>query len=235
MRTAILFMVLWSGLAFGQSVKDEKVKVFSFTPLGWKTDKVNGLAFGLGHFSFTEPVKKPEKIRVTNGLNLEVNPFGALLLMFQNPFDEPDKIIAMQVNGLHISTSGFDGRVQMNGLSVSLYSMGAETNGVSITGTFNCMAKLNGFHIAGMVNSSNGSTGFLIAPFNYAESFNGLEIGVVNQSLTFKGAAIGIVNIADMSMTGIQIGLINISGKNKGLQIGLWNKNAKRSLPIINW
>ncbi|WP_294824770.1 hypothetical protein [uncultured Flavobacterium sp.] len=235
MKAIICSLLFYCGMAFGQD-EPSKAKIFTFTPFAWKTGKVNGVAFGLGHFNWLRPMVRPGKTKEINGLNLEVNPFAPLmLLMFESPFDKPDENVAVRVNGLHLSTIGFDGRVKMNGLAVSLYSKGAGTNGLSVTGTYNCTAKLNGLHIAGITNFSDSSNGVLIAPFNYAEKFNGFEIGVVNQSFSFKGASIGFVNIADVSMTGIQIGLINISGKNKGLQLGLWNKNAKRSLPLINW
>jgi hypothetical protein len=236
MKKIFIFLILIVSVSmFSQSTDAKKTRVFSFSPIRWDIEEVNGMAFGLGHYKFVKPADPDKAIKI-NGFNLELNPFSpVILLLYQSPFNEAEEFVNIQMNGLHLSTGGFNGRVTLNGVGISLYHMGNKSNGLTLNGSYNVTKELNGLHIAGLSNYSDVSKGVLISPFNYAESFHGVGIGVVNQSTHFKGAAIGMINIADESMTGIQIGLINISGKNKGLQVGLWNMNAKRSLPIINW
>ena len=60
--------------------------------------------------------------------------------------------------------------------------------------------------------------------FNYAESFDGLQIGFVNNAGTFDGVQIGILNMVDQGH-GLQIGLVNI----------IKSKDKFRFIPIVNW
>jgi hypothetical protein len=34
---------------------------------------------------------------------------------------------------------------------------------------------------------------------------------------------------------GMQLGILNLAEELRGFQIGLWNRNARRALPFINW
>lgn len=55
---------------------------------------------------------------------------------------------------------------------------------------------------------------------NFYEQVNGISIGLLNQAAMTRG---------------MQIGLVNNSLALRGFQFGIWNKNEKRSLPILNW
>lgn len=189
-------------------------QVFSLTPISKKVDKVNGMAFGLGHLYYRE------KKATINGLNLEVNPALPLVLLFLDPDKSQNDTVTLRHNGLHISVGGFSGGVAHNGLGVSVYNITYSCNGVVITGLYNVSKSLNGLHIAGLTNSTDKAAGLLISTINSADLCKGVQIGGYNKSL---------------DMAGVQIGLYNHAKKIKGLQIGLWNTNGKRSLPFINW
>ncbi len=64
---------------------------------------------------------------------------------------------------------------------------------------------------------------------------NGFSTGLVNSHKTIHGLTLGILRNAGKKCRGVQIGLVNECHNLKGLQIGLWNKNSKRSTPLINW
>lgn len=94
-----------------------------------------------------------------------------------------------------------------NGLLISSFgTFTDQVNGISFSLWMSMGKKINGL-----------SFNLL---WNLYEQINGISIGLVNHAVVTKGMQIGIVNIA----------------KNlKGFQIGLWNKNEKRSLPLLNW
>jgi hypothetical protein len=67
-------------------------------------------------------------------------------------------------------------------------------------------------------------------------SVKGVSIsGLYNVNTSIKGLAISGVCNLNKNCNGLEIALINNSIKLHGFQIGLWNKNQKRSLPIVNW
>ena len=71
---------------------------------------------------------------------------------------------------------------------------------------------------------------------NEVYSGNGMMIsGVVNYAQQFNGMQISLSNHINNRGAGLQIGLFNRAKNFRGIQLGLWNKNDKRSLPIINW
>jgi len=191
-------------------------RIFNITPLPDRIDKVNGLALGLGHYSFKNKVK----MHTVNGLNLEINPFSPLIVLFQDADYVSNDTIAVVLNGLHISTGGFSGGAILNGMGISLYSVGVKSSGFTINGLYNVTKQLHGLHISGIINRADAATGMLIAVGNKTGSCKGISLGVINKTDDLKG---------------VQVGLLNLARKTKGIQIGLWNKNNKRSLPFINW
>jgi hypothetical protein len=212
MKTKIVVLLLFMPiLIFGQS----STRVFSFSPVPTSVENVNGVAFGIGHM-----FDKRERTITINGLNLEINPLTPFVLAIQDPSRMSNKSVALISNGVHLSIGGFSGDAVQNGLGISIYNVTVANNGVSITGVYNVSNSLNGLHISGLSNGTKTGAGALIAPFNVADEFTGLQLGLYNQ--------------AD-KMTGLQIGLFNESKSRRGLQIGLWNVNGKRSLPFINF
>jgi len=214
-KALLIVLLLTAGLSYSQQTSDSlHSQIFSLSPLSRKVDKVNGVAFGLGHFD------EGKKLRTINGFNLEVNPLTPLILLFSDPEKTATDSINLKVNGLHIAAGGFNSKVVFNGMGVSVYNYTTAANGLCITGAFAYAKRLNGVHISGILNNADIAKGLFIAGFNNTDDFKGLQIGLAN---TCK-------------MThGVQIGLFNQTKKMKGVQIGLWNINEKRSLPFINW
>lgn len=71
---------------------------------------------------------------------------------------------------------------------------------------------------------------------NYETEVKGVSITpVINKHYKLEGLGIGLLGNFDIEVKGVQIGLFNKCNKLRGFQFGLWNKNGKRSLPLINW
>ncbi len=231
--TSFLLLLFFTSGAYSQVTDTLRVKIFSFTPVSNKIDKVNGLALGIGHMWSPLLNKKEQDVKV-NGLNLEVNPLTPLFILFLDP-NKVDNSPITTINGLHVSTAGFIGGSKINGINLSIYNVGIAANGLGVTGLYNVTGKLNGLHIAGINNTADEANGFLISFSNSADIFKGVQIGAINISdVSMKGLQLGGYNGAG-NMTGVQIGICNKAKKVKGLQIGLWNINEKRSLPFFNF
>ncbi len=205
-----------------------------FRPLLWTTHDTNvdiaGLAFGLSQGTFTRN-NNNSLIRVY-GIRLEVNPFSFLhFLVPGTPISRSKeayiKTMAAKVDkktyGFNISTGSFQDQ---------------DTYGISLTGFMHYSRKNNGISIAGMTNSIERANGIVIGfGGNQIRKGNGLMISSAwgNFADHFNGIQISMENHIVGKGTGIQIGIFNKATNFKGIQLGLWNKNDKRSLPIINW
>ena len=85
----------------------------------------------------------------------------------------------------------------------------------------------------GLVNGSTGdSVGLSVGLVNYADTYTGLQWGLVNyakgdftgwQGGPFFGLLVSAVNWTEGSMTGLQCGLVNYAGKLNGVQVGFVN------------
>lgn len=208
-----------------------KTRAFRFTPLPPSTNRINGMAFGVGLGLFDQ---RPVTV---NGFNLEVNPLAPFCLLFNNPDperDDNDTLVAT-VNGLNISVMGFLNSAKINGVGISAMNVGLESNGFFVTGVYHSARQMDGFFISGIGNWSVSGRGVHLAAVNSSQDYKGLMLGAINEADYFKGVSIGAFNFSYKEMTGLQIGLFNEAKKCRGLQIGLWNVNEKRSMPIINW
>lgn len=200
--------------------RNDSVKIVALSPLSRRVKLVNGMALGVGYFE-----NQRIKFQKVNGLNLEVSPLSLALVTtsLNVPFESifvgiNDNSVSnasflnditptyIQINGLNISTGGFMGGAQMNGINVCVFSGINTMNGMSITGVVLATHRFNGLCIAGIANMTDKG--------------NGVQIALSNVSRTHHG---------------IQIGLFNHSKNLRGLQLGLWNTNGKRRLPLINW
>jgi hypothetical protein len=235
MKTNFLILFLTSFFcAFSQEVSKDSLKtvVFSFTPRTKKVEKVNGLAIGLGYDMFEN-----SKITEVNGINLEVNPFTLLYLMFDDPSRRgfPEEA-TVKINGLSIGTghSNQNDDVAYSGLSISLINSGFSNNGISINGFRNYVTNMNGLHVSGFGNFSKNMNGLSLSLTNTSENGNGIQIGLLNGAANFNGIQIGLFNESS-KYRGVQIGLVNKTKSQKGLQLGFWNINNKRSFPFLNW
>jgi hypothetical protein len=97
--------------------------------------------------------------------------------------------------------------------------------------------EINGLHIGLGDMESKWVNGIDISATGSFFSFvNGASISLfMNKHYKINGVSLAAFGNHDIETNGIQIGLFNSSLKLYGVQFGLWNKNQKRSLPIINW
>lgn len=124
---------------------------------------------------------------------------------------------------------------------LALHSLSPETHQPPAekidTINFKSFKKIYGIQI-GLINMEptiiNGLD--LNASGSFDSKTNGVTISaVMNKHYFVNGLTIGIIGNHDTKCHGIQVGLINSCKQLKGFQFGLWNKNQKRSFPIINW
>lgn len=252
----LLFLILASEIIYGQDTivrqgraweknfsTVKRTHVFSVSPMSKKTAKVNGMVLGFGHID-----NKLVEKQTINGLNVEVNPapglaavagFLTILYLPRILFEkrkttvtdtlhhakEPDFVIPnwdktpdLKMNGINISSGCFFTNTSMNGLNVSFANKFKNFNGLSIAPLGTMADRHNGIS-AGLINVNNDLNGFAIGGYNQSLKLDGLQVGLVNRAMTNHGLQIGIFN----------------RSYSKGFQIGVWNKNAKRSLPVFNW
>lgn len=257
MKTKILIMLLFTvQIMYSQDTifkqprylmqnfsKEKRTHVFSVSPMSRKTATVHGLVLGFGHIDNKLVAKQ-----TINGLNVEVNPapivaaFGVFIGIMHLPeifskkrqitvadtlhhrkkpdffIPDFDKTPTLKLNGLNISSGCFFVNTNMNGLNISAGNKFKNFNGISIAPLGTLADTQNGFS-AGLVNASNDLNGLVVGAYNQSVKLDGIQIGLVNQAIKNRGLQIGVFN----------------RSYSKGFQLGLWNKNAKRSLPVFNW
>jgi len=113
----------------------------------------------------------------------------------------------------------YDRSETINGLSLSIWGENPQTA-----------------FALGLVNGSTGqSAGLSVGILNYADSYKGLQWGVVNyteqdfsgwQGGPLCGLVVSVVNYTGGTMTGFQCGVVNYAGRLTGLQLGVVNYAA---------
>lgn len=223
----LLLVLLMSLSSFGQFKTIEKRKLrFPAWVFHSKNTDILGLSLGV----FPKDVFKDTTLTRTFGFRIEAPGFGIISpLMPTSPVSDSresydlkmSEPLIEKVHGFNLSSGTF-GTMEINGFSGALmiqyiYKM----NGVSIACMSNLVERHNGIAISVLGNEIYKANGLLVGLGNGVSHFNGIQIGAAN-NISDKGA-------------GLQIGLFNKAKNFKGIQLGLWNKNNKRSLPIINW
>ena len=120
---------------------------------------------------------------------------------------------AADVAGLQISlipdVALEDTATVIHGLTIDLLC--GENQQIGIT--------LGGYHLM-----TDESEGFAWGVVNYADSYTGVNWGLVNLTQhKFSGWQDGLINYAGVEFTGLQSGIINIAGHSRGLQWGVFN------------
>ena len=108
-----------------------------------------------------------------------------------------------------------DRDTSINGVSIGVYN---ENPGTQWQAGF----------VNGATGESKGLQSFIFLPtfYNYAETYTGVQLGLVNySSVEFTGLQWGAVNVAN-SMKGVQLGTVNWAQSATGLQWGLVNYTA---------
>jgi hypothetical protein len=145
--------------------------------------------------------------KYSHGLNFQIfgQGFIQVYYAFNPPFKQAYTSNLIQNEIIQIDSS--IKRVVHNGLIVSPFgTFTDQVNGVSISGFMSAGKKINGVSVNLLWNLYYKIDGLSMGAFNSSLEINGVQIGVINKTIDLKG-----------------------------IQLGLWNRNAKRSLPLINW
>lgn len=233
MKSIVLsvFVMLMSLNLMSQEGND-KVKRKFRAPI-WTTHSKNTDILGVAFSLMPKQLFKDTTLTRTYGLRIEPSVAAILFpLIPKSPIsssiDEFEAVmeahIVEKVNGVNLSSGTF-GEVNINGLSACFFGQYVyRINGVGVSIVGNFVEKHNGLLVSG------GYFG------NQTFKFNGVAISFIgNESFDMNGLQIATQNYILNKGTGVQIGLYNQAKNFRGIQIGLWNKNDKRSLPIINW
>lgn len=208
-----------------------KRNVIGFTPAN--VDEINGLSLSFYTINTKNAQHGEENHLTVNGLNVGLNPF-VIFFIILDPF--ADAVNSDNIQYYHEKIKD-KSRTTINGvnLGISSFMLGAKINGFSLAVGKTLAYKIEGVTISGVSNFAYKIQGVSLSSIhNRATILEGVQIGAVNLNAKMNGVQLGVFN-RSRQMRGLQIGLINISQQTKGLQIGLWNKNAKRSLPFVNW
>ncbi len=157
------------------------------------------------NFFFKEGVWYQNTYPTTYGVELNLNPIG-IVAPLMILLASTDS--AFNSPPLLTDTVNFSSFKQINGLQIALLNMDVTV--------------INGLNINAFASRETATNGLTFSLLSNKEYFtNGLTLALLGNHNT--------------RCYGVQIGLVNSCRKLRGVQLGLWNKNQKRSLPIINW
>jgi len=200
----------------------------------WITDDANTDVIGLSLSAYPKGIFQGYDTGMsrTFGIKLEVFPLSSFFFLaptspVSSSEDEYQSAlegtVSEKIYGLNIETGNFVNK-DIYGISATMFlHYSRKNNGISLAGVSNSIERGNGLFITPGGNEVYKGNGIMIGGIfgNGAHLFNGLQISTENY-ITGRG-------------TGVQIGIFNKAKNFRGIQLGLWNKNDKRSLPIINW
>lgn len=201
----------------------------------WITDDANTDVIGLSLAAYPKGIFQggDTPMSRTFGVKLELFPLSPFYFLapqspLQSDSDESfQNILKGDINektyGLNIETGSFSEK---------------DTYGISVTGFLHYSRKSNGISIAGVSNTIERSNGLMVGfGGNQVYQGNGLMLAGLfgNHAQNFNGLQISAENYIEGRGIGVQIGIFNKATNFRGIQLGLWNKNDKRSLPILNW
>jgi hypothetical protein len=97
--------------------------------------------------------------------------------------------------------------------------------GAQIAGGINTTSKnMKGLQMAGGANWAGDARGLQMAGgINLAKSFTGLQMAPVNYADTMDGVQLGVVNAAPTSANGLRLGVVNVAGQGHGFALGVIN------------
>lgn len=224
----IVLIIATSFQLSGQEVEEKR----KFRLPVWITHIKNTDIAGLSLGFFPTDLSDEEKLTRTFGVRVEAFPLSFLYFLAprtplsRNNEDYTSKLngsVTQQIYGLNLSTGTFE--------NIDAY-------GISLTGFMHYSRKNNGIAIAFLTNTIERANGLVVGfGGNGVYQGNGIMLGGVfgNAAMRFNGIQISTENYILEKGAGVQIGIYNKAKNFKGIQIGFWNKNDKRSLPIINW
>jgi hypothetical protein len=156
-----------------------------------------------------------------NGINLS----------FTGTYNELARVNGVNISGLFSYTG------KVNGISICLVQdMARELNGFGFGYFASAFRKINGIQLSFIYSDANTVNGLQIAIANNANSISGIQLGYCYCNASeVNGLQLSLFRNKSENVNGVQISLFNKTIKLKGFQIGLWNKNEKRSFPLINF
>lgn len=136
--------------------------------------------------------------------------------------------------GLLSSTDSIDG------VQLGLFSnMADRLNGVQLAPLANaCAAELRGFQISGISNVAVGvKRGIQLSGITNvcSENMRGLQIAPYNYADSLSGSQIGLINFCMRHTRGVQVGLINYSRDTVAHKVGLVNINPKTKIEMLTF
>ena len=200
----------------------------------WITDDAGTDVIGLSLATYPKGFFQGGETHTSNtfGVKFEASPISMLYFIapksplksgskdsFQNTLNTA---VNEKIYGLNLETGNYSSK---------------DVYGVSFTAMLHYSRKSNGINIAGLSNTIERANGLIVAyGGNEVYKGNGAMVGIFgNSAHHFNGIQISGVNRIEDRGVGLQIGIFNKASDFRGLQLGLWNKNDKRSLPILNW
>ena len=139
----------------------------------------------------------------------------------------------VQMAGFLNGTNGSMRGVQVSGISNIARSM----NGVQLAGLSNVSSTpMRGVQLSALTNISMGvKRGIQVAGVaNVSEAYmRGLQVAPYNYADTLNGSQIGLINVCQGHPRGVQIGLVNYSRDTICHKIGLVNVNPKTKIDLM--
>jgi len=231
MKYLITTLTILLALSFNLGAQHTKQKIRG--PI-WITDDANTDVIGLSLAAYPKGIFQgwDTPMSRTFGVKLELSPLSPFFFLApQSPLQsDSDKDFqnvlqgnpSEKIYGLNLETGNFVEK-DIYGISLTAFlHYSRKNNGISLAGVSNTIERGNGLIMAFGGNGVYQANGAMIAFWgNSAHNFSGVQISAENY-INGRG-------------TGVQIGLFNKATNFRGIQLGLWNKNDKRSLPILNW
>ncbi len=192
-------------------------------------DGMKHTAAGLGLFSATDVLRGAQVGAFTSvtctaarGVNI-----GGLGAMSHGP------MYGVQAAGIMNSVGGSMRGVQLSGV----VNMAHAANGVQMSLMTNvCTTPFRGIQLAGITNISVGvRRGMQVAAAaNVCSSYmRGIQAAAYNYADTLNGSQIGVVNVCVSHPRGVQVGLINYSRDTVAHKIGLVNVNPLTRIDMM--
>lgn len=143
------------------------------------------------------------------------------------------RLHGMQLNAMTSFAAREMHGVQLSGLSgVAMDMRGAQ---ISLFGNVS-LSPFRGVQLSGVTNISRGvKSGMQVAALSNVSSsyMRGLQIGAYNYADTLNGSQVGLVNVCVSHPRGVQVGLVNYSRDTVAHKIGLVNINPNTQTDLM--
>ncbi|MES2654067.1 MAG: hypothetical protein V4620_00660 [Bacteroidota bacterium] len=210
-KTLLVIFLLSFGLkSFSQDTNNLTKDSINFNKkyIAWFYPSHATHVYGLNiDFWFKEGLWYQNTYPTINGVDINLNPLVIFTPIMMLLYSADSAFNSPPTLAM-TDTINFSKFKQINGIQIALLNMDATI--------------INGLNINAFASRETGTRGVTISLLSNKEYFtNGLTLALFGNHNT--------------KCKGVQLGLVNSCRQLKGIQFGLWNKNQKRSLPLINW